>query len=126
MTARSEHRKSSKQQRGTAGQIARLRAENARLRAEIRTLRNQTHMASTAPALPPPDATGNYPAGETIRAILAQQLVKRRRAAGWTQEELAARAGIRQETVSRIECGKNAPNVATVDKLDRTLRAAGV
>jgi transcriptional regulator with XRE-family HTH domain len=41
-------------------------------------------------------------------------------------EELAERAGARQETVSRIETGKNAPNVATVDKLDRVLKEADV
>jgi ribosome-binding protein aMBF1 (putative translation factor) len=74
---------------------------------------------------PKPDADGNYPATETLRAILAQQIIRRREAAGWTQAELAAHAHVRQETVRRLETGKNAPNVATVDKLDRVLKEAG-
>jgi DNA-binding XRE family transcriptional regulator len=76
--------------------------------------------------LPTPDAEGNYPAAETLRVILAQQLIHRRAAAGWTQAELADRAGVRQETVSRLESGKHAPNVRTVDKLDRAFQIAGV
>jgi transcriptional regulator with XRE-family HTH domain len=76
--------------------------------------------------LPNPDSDDHYPAAETLRAVLAQQIARRRAAAGWTQAELAAAAGVRQETVSRIEGGKNAPNVATVDKLDRALKRAGV
>jgi ribosome-binding protein aMBF1 (putative translation factor) len=102
-------------------EVARLRAEVARLRAQVRALQRRA-----APALPAPDAEGNYPAAATLRAILAQQLVRRRQAAGWTQAELAVRAGVRQETVSRLESGKHAPNVSTVDKLDRALQEAGV
>jgi DNA-binding XRE family transcriptional regulator len=79
-----------------------------------------------APSLPPPGKDGNYPATETLRAILAQQIARRRRVAGWTQAELAERAGVRQETVSRLEGGKHAPNVRTVDRIDRALREAGV
>jgi DNA-binding XRE family transcriptional regulator len=81
---------------------------------------------AAAPSIPPPDADGYYRATETLRVILARQLIRRRQAAGWTQAELAVRAGVRQETISRLETGKHAPNVATVDKLDRALRAAGV
>jgi transcriptional regulator with XRE-family HTH domain len=58
--------------------------------------------------------------------ILARQIIRRRQAAGWTQAELARQARVRVETVSRLESGKHAPTVTTVDKLDRTLRAAGV
>jgi DNA-binding XRE family transcriptional regulator len=113
--------------RDSTEELARLRAEVAQLRAEIRTLRERVSTSPTpVPELPAPDVAGNYPAAETLRAIVARQLVKRRQAAGWTQAELAALAGVRQETISRLESGKNAPNVATVDKLDRTLRAAGV
>lgn len=128
----------------TAEQLARLRSEVGRLRAEIRQLKAKrsganrdrrpatrtrkrgTRGTGILPGLPPCDADGNYPAIETLRAILAQQIIQRREAVGWTQVELAERAGVRQETVSRIESGKNAPNVATVDKLDRALRTAGV
>src|SRR5437870_3099985 len=122
------HTKTQKRPRGKLSaeeQIARLRAEVARLRAQVRALQSQVSAApATVPELPAPDDAGNYPATETLRAILAQQLAKRREAAGWTQAELAAQAGVRQETVSRLESGKNAPNVATVDKLDRALKEA--
>jgi DNA-binding XRE family transcriptional regulator len=49
-----------------------------------------------------------------------------RKAAGWTQAELAARAGVRQETISRIETGKHSPGLKTMAKIDRALKLAGV
>jgi HTH-type transcriptional regulator/antitoxin HipB len=82
--------------------------------------------STEVPLLPSPGADGNYPARETLQVILAQQIIRRREAAGWSQAELAQRAGVRQETVSRIESGKNAPTVTTVGKLDRALSEAGV
>ncbi len=127
--------------RATDEQIAQLRSEVARLRAEVRTLKKElggrpapatnSHEDSASDVLAPPglsapDGDGNYPAAETLRAILARQIIHRRQRAGWTQAELAQRAGLRQETVSRIESGKNAPNVRTVDKLDRVLKEVGV
>jgi len=90
------------------------------------TSKGQTLGKSTVPALPSADAHGNYPAQETLRVILARQIIKRREAVGWTQAELAGRAGVRQETVCRIETGKHAPSISTVDKLDRALQEAGV
>ncbi len=77
------------------------------------------------PVLPPADADGYYPAAETLQAIIARQLIERRHQAGLSQAELAKRAGIRQETVSRLESGKHAPNVRTVEKIDRVLSDAG-
>jgi DNA-binding XRE family transcriptional regulator len=77
------------------------------------------------PALPPADADGCRPAKETIRAVLARQLIEGRKRAGLTQAELAQRAGVRLETISRLESGKHAPNVRTVDKIDAALKAAG-
>ena len=118
--------KNAKRRRLTTGeQLARLCSEVARLRSELRELKARAS-AEAVPALPPCDADGNYPATQTLRVILAQQIIRRRKAAGWTQAELAERAGVRQETVCRIEQGKNAPNVTTVDKLDRALKEAGV
>jgi transcriptional regulator with XRE-family HTH domain len=37
---------------------------------------------------------------------------------------LARRAGIRPETLNRIEQAKRSPSVATVEKIDRALKAA--
>jgi DNA-binding XRE family transcriptional regulator len=78
------------------------------------------------PRLPRTDSNGNRPAKETIQIIIARQIIGRRKAAGWTQEELARQAGVRQETVSRLETGRHPPNVGTVDKIDRALKRVGV
>jgi ribosome-binding protein aMBF1 (putative translation factor) len=79
---------------------------------------------TSEPLLPPGDADGNYPAVETMRAILARKIIRRRRAAGLSQAELARRANIRPETLNRLEQGKHSPSIATVDKLDRALTKA--
>jgi DNA-binding XRE family transcriptional regulator len=76
------------------------------------------------PLLPEPDADGNYPAVEALRVSLARDIIRHRRRAGLTQAELARRAGIRPETLNRIEQGKHSPTVATVEKIDRALRKA--
>jgi DNA-binding XRE family transcriptional regulator len=86
--------------------------------AEYRKLKNEPDEL----ALPRPDAKGNYPAMEALRVVLARKIVRRRRAAGLTQVELARRAGIRPETVNRIEQGKHTPSVETINKIDRVLR----
>jgi len=52
----------------------------------------------------------------------ARMLRYARRFAGLTQRELAARAGMPQATVGRIETGQITPRVDTLEKL---LRAAG-
>jgi DNA-binding XRE family transcriptional regulator len=80
--------------------------------------------AGELPPLPPPDAQGNYPAVEYARASLARKIIRDRVAAGLTQRELARRAGVRVETLCRIETGKHVPSVPTVDKLDRALKQA--
>jgi DNA-binding XRE family transcriptional regulator len=41
------------------------------------------------------------------------------------QKELAEMAGIREETLCRIETGKSIPSVPTIDKIDRALKRAG-
>jgi DNA-binding XRE family transcriptional regulator len=76
------------------------------------------------PLLPEPLPDGNYPAREYMLASLARSILRQRRRAGLTQVELAHRAGIRPETLNRIEHGKVSPSVATVEKIDRALREA--
>jgi ribosome-binding protein aMBF1 (putative translation factor) len=76
------------------------------------------------PALPKPDAKGNYPAVEYARASLARKIIKARRQAGLTQAELARRAAIRPETLNRIEKGKTTPDTATIAKIERALETA--
>jgi transcriptional regulator with XRE-family HTH domain len=41
-----------------------------------------------------------------------------------TQGDLAKRAGVRVETLSRLEHAKHSPNVATIDKIVRALEQA--
>ena len=48
---------------------------------------------------------------------LAQRLVERRTKAGITQKELAELAGVRVETLNRIEKGKTTPDFKTIRKL---------
>jgi DNA-binding XRE family transcriptional regulator len=57
-------------------------------------------------------------------AALAEKLVLRRRAAGLSQTELARRAGIRPETLNRIERGRTTPDFATIRKLVVAMNAA--
>ncbi len=58
------------------------------------------------------------------RVSLAEKLVRRRRAVGLTQSELARRAEIRPETLNRIERGRTTPDFATVRKLVVAINAA--
>ena len=51
-------------------------------------------------------------------------IIRACRKLGLSQAELARRAGIRPETLNRIEQGKRSASVATVDKIDRALRKA--
>lgn len=73
---------------------------------------------------PPADAAGNRPAVSTMRAVLARDIVNDRKRIGWSQAELARRAGIRVETLNRIETGKHTPSVSTIEKIDIALRSA--
>jgi transcriptional regulator with XRE-family HTH domain len=59
-----------------------------------------------------------------MRVMLAQKVIRRRRALGLSQVELARRAGIRAETLNRLEQGKHSPSIVTVDRLDRALSRA--
>lgn len=76
------------------------------------------------PAFPNPDSEGNYPAVEYLRASIARSIVGDRVKAGLSQRELARLAGVRVETLCRIETGKHTASTASVDKLDRALKRA--
>ncbi len=89
---------------------------------EYRRLLHQEASEPPEPELPPANAQGNYPAVETLKAMIARDIIRERRALGLSQAELARRAGIRVETLNRIERGKFAPSVRTVDKIDRALK----
>lgn len=74
---------------------------------------------------PPPTGVKNRrPARETMQGIMGRGVLEDRERLGLTQRELADLAGIRQETISRLEAGKHSPNVKTMDKIDRALKGA--
>ncbi len=76
------------------------------------------------PRLPKPDAKGNYPAVEYGCASIARSIIRDRVKAGLNQKELAKLAGIRVETLCRIETGRHLPSLTSVDKIDKALKRA--
>jgi DNA-binding XRE family transcriptional regulator len=75
------------------------------------------------PDLPEPDEKGNYPAVAYARASIARDLIRERVQAGLTQRDLAKRAGVRFETLCRIEKGRHTASTATLAKLEKALAA---
>lgn len=75
------------------------------------------------PPLPKPDKSGRFPALQYARMSLARDLIRDRKGVGLSQQELADLAGIRQETLSRIETGKHTASEKTVDKIMRVIEA---
>ena len=80
--------------------------------------------AADLPPLPKPDRKGNYPAVEFGCATIARSIIRDRVKAGLSQKQLAKLAGIRAETLCRIETGRNIPSVPTVEKIDKALKGA--
>ena len=105
----------------------RAHAENARSGSRLKKrVRLLDDVDPELPALPPADEDGNYPALETTRVMIARQVIRALKDAGWTQAELAARAGVRQETIRRLETGKHSLGLKTMARIDRALTRAGV
>ncbi|MGD0518187.1 MAG: helix-turn-helix transcriptional regulator [Thermoguttaceae bacterium] len=80
--------------------------------------------AADLPPLPNPDRKGNYPAVEFGCATIARGIIRDRVKAGLNQKQLAKLAGIRVETLCRIETGRHLPSVPTIEKIDRVLKRA--
>ncbi|MFN0011507.1 MAG: helix-turn-helix transcriptional regulator [Phycisphaerales bacterium] len=76
------------------------------------------------PDFPRADKRGNMPALEFARVSIARDLIRARRDAGLSQQALAALAGLRQETLSRIETAKHSATPATVAKIERAIARA--
>lgn len=73
------------------------------------------------PPLPEPNERGHYPL-EALDVVMADEIIRARRKLGLTQAELARQAGIRVETLNRIEQGRNSPTMRTMQKIDRALK----
>ena len=63
---------------------------------------------------------------EYARNGLANRLKAAMKKAGWTQADLASKAKIRAETISRIMSRKHTVDVSTWDKIYRALKKSGV
>jgi DNA-binding XRE family transcriptional regulator len=66
----------------------------------------------------------DVPAIPFARASIARDLIRQRLEVGITQTELARRAGIRTETLCRLEAGRHTPTIATIDRLHKALKEA--
>lgn len=90
-----------------------------------RTLAELAERAGVAATPAGADPTpGDVTAVSLDRARLARRLAQRRQRVGLTQAVLAQRAGIRVETLNRIERGHTNPDFATVRKLVEAINAA--
>ena len=74
------------------------------------------------PDFPPANREGNFPALQTGRVSIAREVIRRREGVGLSQKALATAAGIRVETLNRIEKAKVTADTATIGKIDRALR----
>jgi HTH-type transcriptional regulator / antitoxin HipB len=52
---------------------------------------------------------------------LGRQIRRAREAHGWSQTELAGRAGLRQHAVSRLEAGDVVPTLTTLERIAEAL-----
>jgi DNA-binding XRE family transcriptional regulator len=83
------------------------------------------HKASAdEPDLPEPDADGNYPALAALDVLQARDILRARSKLGLSQAELARLAGVRPETLNRIEHGRNTASIPTIAKIERALQKA--
>ncbi len=81
-------------------------------------------LCTAAGVQPDPPRGAEAAALDVDRASLADKLIRRRQAAGLSQAELARRAGVRPETLNRIERGKTTPDFTTVRKLVNAMNDA--
>lgn len=85
--------------------------------------RRLTDARSGLPPLPAPDRAGNVDAVAFARATIARNVIARRQAAGMSQAALAEAAGVRIETLNRLENARHTADVTTLMKIDRALDA---
>jgi len=54
---------------------------------------------------------------EAATALVGDKVRGLRKGRGWSQQELADRAGISMQTVSNLETGRHVPGMATLSKI---------
>ncbi|MGD0770115.1 MAG: helix-turn-helix transcriptional regulator [Tepidisphaeraceae bacterium] len=77
------------------------------------------------PRMPAMSPDGTYPAAEAMRAMMARKIIAARKSVGLSQAALARNAGIRVETLNRLERGKHTPDLATMARMNKALDEAG-
>jgi DNA-binding XRE family transcriptional regulator len=75
--------------------------------------------------MPPLSGNGTYLAAAEMRTMMANSIIAPRRAVGLSQAALARSAGIRVETLNRLEKGKHTPDMATMAKINKALDDVG-
>ena len=75
--------------------------------------------AGVLPPLPPAAQDGSRDALAFADAAIARGVIQDRIQQGWTQKELAKRAGLRLETICRLESGKHAPTRETIARIEK-------
>jgi ribosome-binding protein aMBF1 (putative translation factor) len=78
--------------------------------------------AAELPPLPPVNERGNRDAIAYARASIAREIIRDRKERGLSQEQLAKLAGVRQETISRIETCKVSPTRRIIEKIEAALK----
>ena len=58
---------------------------------------------------------------QALKDRIADQVHRLRRGAGWSQEELGARAGLSRDTIRRLENKKLSPSLATLGSIAKAL-----
>ncbi len=96
---------------------------------EYDDLRNRASAAavvdeSELPQFPPQDEHGHRDAIEFARISIARTLIIDRRKAGLTQQALANLAGMKQETIARLESGKHTATQRTIERIEKALAKA--
>lgn len=75
------------------------------------------------PSLPPINERGNRDAIAYARATIARGIIRDRKKRGLSQQQLAELAGVRQESISRIETCKVSATRRIIEKIDAALKA---
>lgn len=109
----------------SAVQTLEIRGKRFVLIPEAEYRRLTKRRAPAVPPLPALSADGTYPAAEAMRAMMARKIIAARKAVGLSQAALARKAGIRVETLNRLEKAKHTPDLATMSKINKALDEAG-
>lgn len=70
----------------------------------------------------PPRGKHGYPAVQLGWATIGRDVIVKRRKAGLSLKDVARLAGIRVETLCRIEKGKHIPSIKSIDRIEAALK----